>query len=61
MTHLEIRELLAKIDHDYNQSIMSIRQVMASNTYSATDKKLIALKITHLIDKMKTEVLPWTK
>lgn len=61
MTYMDIGELLAQIDHDYNQSIMSISQVMASNTYSATDKKLIALKITQLIDKMKTELLPWTK
>jgi hypothetical protein len=61
MTHIEIRELLAQIDNDFNQSIMSIRQLMSSNNYSSTDKKVIAMKITHLVDKMKTEVLPWTK
>lgn len=61
MTHMPVGELLSQIDHDYNQAIMSIRQVMSSNTYSSTDKKLIAMKITQLIDKMKMEVLPWTK
>ena len=61
MTHMPIGELLAQIDYDYKQSIMSIRQIMASSIYSSTDKNLIALKITGLIDQMKTEVLPWTK
>lgn len=61
MTHMEMDELLVQIDHDYHASIMTVRQVMASNHYSNTDKKLIAMKITQLVEQMKTEVLPWTK
>ncbi len=61
MTHTPIGELLVQIDNDYKASILSVRQLMASNIYSSTDKKLIAMKITQLVEQMKTEVLPWTK
>lgn len=62
MTHnMPIGELLAQIDNDYKASIMSVRQLMASNVYSSTDKRFIAMKITQLVEQIKTEVLPWIK
>lgn len=61
MTHMEINEFLDQIEHDYNQSIFSMRQVMAITEYTTAEKAAIAKKIIILADKMKTEMLPWTK
>lgn len=61
MTHIEIGKLLTQIDKDYNESIYTVRQIMTSGYYTSTDKKVIAMKIIHLVDQMKLEVLPWTK
>ncbi len=60
MTVTPVNEMLTQIERDYRDAITSVRTVMASNQYSSTDKKLIAMKITQLVDQLKNEVAPWT-
>lgn len=54
-------EFLNHIDQEYNKSITTIRHLMTTNKFTNEEKIVIAKKILLNLEKMKSEVLPWTQ
>lgn len=56
-----VDEVVTQIDHDFHQSIISIRQLLAQSHYSTFEKKVIAQRILARLEDMKKEVEIWSK
>lgn len=56
-----IDEVTTQIDHDFHQSIISVRQLFSQSHYNTFEKKVIAKRILARLEDMKKEVEIWSK
>lgn len=51
-----VDEMLDHLDHEYNQSIVSVRHLFTSGQFNTYEKQLIARKIHQKLSSMLKEV-----